>query len=153
MKINQILTKQRTLCNAPSKSKKRVLEYTADFISKDITEIDSEELFEQLTARERLGSTGLGKGVAIPHCRCNKVSSTVGTLIKLKEAIDFDAADGHPVDILFVLIVPEDANDEHLKILAELAQLMDQSEFRNCLRKASSSDELYLAATEYTDTI
>lgn len=149
MIINRILNRQLTLCQAAGSSKKRVLQNIAEFIHANIETIDPEELFENLTARERLGSTGIGEGIAIPHCRSSKVSETIGCLIKLKEAVDFDAADNLPVDILFVLIVPEAATDEHLQTLAQLAQLLDQPKFRDQLRKSESSDALFQAATEF----
>lgn len=149
MIINRILDRRLTLCQASGSSKKRILQKASEFIHENLVSIDSEELFEHLTARERLGSTGIGEGIAIPHCRCNKVNETTGCLIKLKEPLDFDAADGQPVDILFVLIVPEDATDEHLETLAQLAQLLNQPEFRNRLRQSQTSDELFQAATEF----
>ena len=149
MIINRILNRQLTLCQASGSSKKRVLQKVSEFIHDNLEGIDSEELFELLTNRERLGSTGVGAGVAIPHCRCNKVEKTVGCLVKLKEAVDFDSADSQPVDILFVLIVPEDATDEHLHTLAELAQLLNQSKFRDHLRQSETDEELFLAATKF----
>ncbi len=149
MIINRILNRQLTLCQAQGSSKKRVLQNISEFIHSNIETIDSGELFEHLTARERLGSTGIGQGIAIPHCRCDKTTETIGCLIKLKEAVDFDAADNQPVDILFVLIVPENATDEHLETLSQLAQLLDQPEFRNRLRQSQTSDELFQAATEF----
>lgn len=149
MIINRILTRQLTLCQASGSSKKRVLQNASDFIHENLPNIDAEELFEHLTTRERLGSTGIGEGIAIPHCRCNRVHRTIGCLIKLKEAVDFDANDGQLVDILFVLMVPEDATDEHLETLSQLAQLLDQSEFRDRLRQSETSDALFLTATEF----
>lgn len=149
MNINQILTPERTFCHAPASSKKRALEIVADFLSSNNPNIDSTELFENLTARERLGSTGIGMGVAIPHCRYNKIEQTQACLVKLKQPVDFDAIDNQPVDILFVLIVPEDAHDEHLQTLAELARLLSQTEYRNQLRKSQTSEELFQAAVHF----
>lgn len=149
MIINRILERKFTLCQALGNSKKRVLENIAEFIHQHNPDIDAEELFKLLIARERLGSTGLGQGIAIPHCRSSQVSSTIGCLLKLKDPIDFDAQDDLPVDIVFVLVVPENATDEHLKTLAELAELLDQAEFRNRLRQAQTSDELYNAAVQF----
>jgi PTS system nitrogen regulatory IIA component len=148
--IERIIQPSITYFDAPGSSKKRALENVANFISEQISGIDSEELFEQLTARERLGSTAVGKGMAIPHCRNAHISQSVICPVKLKQAIDFDANDGQQVDILFVLLVPEDCNDEHLQILSELAQLIDEAEFRNQLRKADSRETLYQAATSFS---
>lgn len=149
MIIHQILTQDRTFCHAPGSSKKKALENVADFLHSTLPKIDSNELFERLIARERLGSTAIGKGIAIPHCRCNKVEKTIGCLVKLQEPIDFDAPDNLPVDLLFVLIVPEQGTDEHLQTLAQLARLLDQSEFRNELRKSQSSEALFAAAMQF----
>ena len=149
MMINSILDRELTLCKAQGSSKKRVLENIAEFIHQHYPHIDADELFRQLTARERLGSTGIGHGIAIPHCRSNQVQTAIACLVTLKEPIDFDAHDDAPVDIIFVLIAPENASDEHLNILAGLAGLMNQADFRNNLRKSTSSDELYNAAARF----
>jgi|SRR5690554_199945 len=149
MVINRILTQNLALCNVPGTSKKKVLENIADVLHDALPELDNTDLFESLIAREKLGSTAIGKGIAIPHCRSNKIERTVGCLVKLQEPINFDAPDDLPVDILFVMIVPEQATDEHLQTLAQLAQLFEQSEFRNALRKARSNSALYTAAIQY----
>jgi nitrogen PTS system EIIA component len=149
MIINRILEPKLTLSQAPGNSKKRVLENIAELIHQHNNNIDAEDLFKLLTARERLGSTAIGHGIAIPHCRSAQVTSTIGCLVKLKDAIGFDAHDDLPVDIIFVLIVPENATDEHLNTLAELAELLEQASYRNSLRQAQTSEELYNAATHF----
>lgn len=149
MIIHQILTRDRTLCDAPGSSQKKALENIADFVHSSQPQIDSNELFEKLIAREKLGSTAIGKGIAIPHCRCSKVEETIGCLVKLQHAIDFDAPDSLPVDLLFVLIVPQEATEEHLQTLSQLARLLDQSEFRNELRKSHSNESLFAAAMQF----
>ena len=136
--IDQILTVSQVLPKQKCTSKKRTFQLIADFLSQIIDTSSSEELFDSLSAREKLGSTGVGKGVAIPHCRCEHVKQSVACLITLEQPIDFDAADELPVDILLVLIVPKKCNDEHLQILSNVAQLMDQTEYRNRLRKAQT---------------
>lgn len=149
MIIEKILAQNLVFCNATGSSKKKALENIADALHTALPELDNAELFEQLIAREKLGSTAIGKGIAIPHCRCSKVDSTVGCLVKLQEPVDFDAPDDLPVDILFVMIVPEQATNEHLRTLAHLAQLFEQSEFRNALRKSTTNEELFTAAVQY----
>lgn len=149
MIIEKILAQHLVFCNTPGTSKKKVLENIADALHSALPELDNTELFENLIAREKLGSTAIGKGIAIPHCRSNKIQRTVGCLVKLQEAINFDAPDDLPVDILFVMIVPEQATDEHLQTLAQLAQLFEQSEFRNALRKAKTNEALYNAAIQF----
>lgn len=149
MIINRILERKLTFCESLGNSKKRVLENIANLIHQYNNDIDDESLFKLLIARERLGSTAIGQGIAIPHCRSKEVTSTIGCLVKLKDPINFDAHDDMPVDIIFLLIVPENATDEHLNTLGELAELLDQSGFRNSLREAQTSEELYNAATHF----
>lgn len=149
MQLESILTPQRTLCGAPGGSKKRIFESVADFISNNVNSLDSNELFYALNAREKLGSTGIGHGIAIPHCRTKNCPTTTGALIKLQQAIEFDAIDDLPVDLLFVLLVPEEATDEHLQILSTLAGLFNQTAFCEQLRKANSNEELYQAAISF----
>lgn len=143
MQLSSILTPERTLFGAPGSSKKRVLENIASFICEDISTLDPLKLFDKLIEREKLGSTGLGKGIAIPHCRINNCTSVIGTLITLDNPVDFDAIDGQKVDLLFVLLVPEEAHDEHLKALAKLAELFSQQHFCDQLRNSKNSESLY----------
>lgn len=146
MKLDSILSPDRTLCGAPGSSKKRALENISQFICQDLSEFNPTQLFESLIAREKLGSTGLGNGIAIPHCRITQCQQIIGTLIKLDEAVDFDAIDSQPVDLLFVLLVPEQAHDEHLNVLATLAELFSNPAFCQQLRGANSSESLYRLA-------
>ena len=149
MQLQSILTLQRTYFYAPGSSKKRVLEHASQFICEDIRSMNPDEVFSTLLARERLGSTGLGKGIAIPHCRMKNCTSIIGTLVRLQESIDYDAIDDQPVDLLFVLLVPDEATDEHLQTLAMLAELFSQEEFCQQLRNARSAQELFNVAINY----
>lgn len=146
MQLDTILSPGRTLCGAPGISKKRTLENIAHFICEDIPTLDANDLFDNLVARERLGSTGLGQGIAIPHSRMKSCNKIIGSLIKLQRPVDFDAIDSEPVDLLFVLLVPEQATDEHLKVLSELAQRFSNAEFCNNLRQAENNEALFSAA-------
>lgn len=148
MRIDEILTPSRTLVGAQAPNKKRALELAANFIAGDDPTLDAGELFASLTARERLGSTGLGHGVAIPHCRLKQCRQVIGTLIRLADPIEFDAIDNQPVDLMFVLLVPTEASQEHLDTLALLAERFDRVSFRDRLRTAETSQDLYLAAVE-----
>lgn len=149
MLFHQVLTPERTFCDVPGSSKKRVLENISKLMGESIDSLDAEEIFAGLIGRERLGSTGLGEGVAIPHCRLDNCSETFGSLIKLPEPIDFDAIDRQPVDLLFVLLVPAEATEAHLKTLASAAELFSQPAFRDQLRKAKNAKELYITALEF----
>lgn len=123
-----------------------MLENLAQFISEDLDELDADELFGALLARERLGSTGLGDGIAIPHCRFPTVDRALGALVTLEQPVDYEAIDDQPVDLLFVLVVPEEATQEHLNILAALAERFSNPDFCRALRRARSNDELYQLA-------
>lgn len=146
LKLQTILTPERTLCCAPATDKTQVLENIAHFIGENLPALDGNTLLNNLAARERLGSTGLGNGIAIPHCRLKHLDAVVGALITLDQPIDFNAVDDKPVDILFVLLAPEQATQEHLNALAALAELLNRDEFCEQLRTARSAAELYSAA-------
>ncbi|WP_416885000.1 PTS IIA-like nitrogen regulatory protein PtsN [Marinospirillum sp.] len=151
MPLNDILTLERTLAGVPGGSKKRVLEYFSRFIAQQIPQLDAEEVFSSLIARERLGSTGIGQGIALPHCRMRHCSEAVGTFIRLRDKIDFDALDGQPVDLIFVLLVPEEANEAHLQTLAELAQKFSDEDLRKALRKTDVAEQLHQLITSPLD--
>lgn len=146
MNIERLLTPECTLVAVPGDSKKRVLELIAHTLAQTHPILDEEEIFDSLMERERLGSTGIGEGVGIPHCRLHNCCDTVGVLIQLTHAIDFDAIDNQPVDLLFALVVPEEAADKHLQALQVVAESFSQSDYRARLRAASSRDELFQAA-------
>ena len=122
-------------------SKKKGLEVLSGLMAPFIPTHSKEKIFDKLIARERLGSTGLGSGVAIPHCRLEGLETPIGALITLKNAINFDSPDDKDVDILFCLIVPEGSHDEHLKILARLAELLIDPELCQKLRATEDSAE------------
>ena len=122
MIIHRILTPERTFDSVHGGSKKKILEFIAERISGDVPEIDTGELFDALVARERLGTTGFGSGVAIPHCRCKFCPQPVGLFIRLAEPVDFDSVDREPVDLVFALVVPEGKDQEHLEFLKALTE-------------------------------
>ena len=128
----------RTKVHAPSR--KRVLEISSDLLAKHHG-ISARNLFDALTERERLGSTGIGEGVAIPHCRL-ECSQIMAAFIVLDTAVDYDAIDNQPVDILFVLVVPPDEENTHLEVLACLAAVFGDESERAMLRDARTSTEL-----------
>ncbi len=151
MQLQVLLSPARTLCDAAGSSKKRVLESAANFLAEQNSILNADELFRNIIQREQLGSTGIGEGVAIPHCRMSNCNRALGALIKLEKPVDFEAIDQQPVDILFVLVVPEEAHDQHLKILAELAGLFNNPNFRDDIRAASSNDAMYDTAIRYAN--
>ncbi len=145
--LTDILTPARTVCHASGSSKKKLFETLAEIISNDQLSLPQDEVFDQLIAREKLGSTGLGNGIAIPHCRVGNCTKPLGTLVTLAEPIEFDAPDDAPVDLLFVLLVPEEAHQQHLDILAGIARLFSDTEFCSRLRAAGDSVELFRIAS------
>ena len=143
IRLENILTPGRSLVSVPGGSKKRVLEQIASLVATELAELDEQDIFESLIAREKLGSTGFGNGIAIPHCRLPGCHAPLSAVLRLDSAVDFDAIDGAPVDLLLVLLVPEAAPDEHLELLRQIASMLDRSEVRARLRQAQSSEALY----------
>lgn len=143
MKLSELITPERIACNLSTQSKKRVLEEISVLIATGEPKVTAIEVFDSLLSRERLGSTGIGHGVAIPHGRLKNITRAVGALVKLQEAVDFDAIDNQPVDLLFALLVPENSTEEHLHILANIAALFNDEMTRDKLRQTTSANDLY----------
>lgn len=142
MLISDLLSPERIRCDVQSSSKKRLLELISEELARNSDEFSKREIFESLCARERMGSTGLGKGVAIPHGRVKGSKHVEASFIRLKKPLPFDAIDGEPVDLLFCLAVPEDCSEDHLKLLAQVAELFSDPELLQELRAAESSGKL-----------
>ncbi len=143
MHIIELITLERVACCEESSSKKRTLEQISQLISASVPQTTTNEVFDSLIGRERLGSTGLGHGVAIPHGRINGLTEPVGAFVRLKHGVDFDAQDRKPVDLLFALLVPQEATDVHLQLLAQLARMFSDSAFTKRLRATRDNQELY----------
>lgn len=149
MQIGELLSLDRVVESADVTSKKRTLELLGRLLGSEETGLSADEVFDTLLARERLGSTGLGAGVAIPHGRMKGIGRAVGAFVKLHEGIDFDAPDKQPVDLLFALIVPEECTDVHLDILAQLARLFRDTDTVEQLRQCADSETLYRTLTDW----
>jgi PTS system nitrogen regulatory IIA component len=149
MQLTDYLITDRIACNVNAHSKKRALEELSELISHDQTSISATDIFDCLLSRERLGSTGIGYGVAIPHGRLKNSNHTTAALIQLNRGIDFDAIDNQPVDILFALVVPDNTTEEHLKILALLAAMFKEDNTRSQLREAKSPDDVMQLIREW----
>ncbi|HHX82487.1 MAG TPA: PTS IIA-like nitrogen regulatory protein PtsN [Pseudomonadaceae bacterium] len=147
MKLTDLLRPEMTFSNVQGLSKKRLLEESAELIASRIENINAQELFTALLAREQLGSTGVGKGIAIPHCRLQSLTEITGCLVKLEQPIDFDAMDGAPVDLLFFLVVPDTTIKGHLEALKTIAEHLSDPAFCERLRSTESDAALYAAAT------
>lgn len=141
--LKDILSPARTACQVTGVSKKRLLEIIAQVVCDDIDSLDYDDVLDHLIAREKLGSTGLGEGIAIPHCRAASCTEPLGALLSLAEPIPFETPDEQPVDLLFVLVVPEEAHQEHLDILAEVARMFSDHVFCKALRAARDDQALF----------
>ncbi len=147
MTLSDLIAPQAVIPVLKAKSKKLVLEDLAMRAAK-LEKVPGRDLFEALLQRERLGSTGVGRGIAIPHCRLAGVSRLACVFARLEEPIPFDALDGQPVDLLFLLLAPEDAGADHLKALARLSRLMRDPHLMTQLRAAKDQMSLYALLTQ-----
>ena len=140
--LETLLSPARVKCQVEAASRKRVFELAAHQIASAEVGLEEDEIYTQLLAREKLGSTGLGEGVAVPHCRVAGCANPIGCLITLSSGVDFGSPDGRPVDLLFVLLVPPEATQAHLDILAEIARRFSSSRYCQTLRSVSSDSDL-----------
>ena len=143
MRISEILTSERIICNVNLSSKKAVLEALSGLIASASIRLDEQEVFNSLLTRERLGGTGLGNGIALPHGRLKDGLPTIAAFIKLQQGVDYDAVDHQPVDLIFALLVPEHSTEEHLQVLAQLAEMFNKPEFLTQLRREESEEAIY----------
>ncbi|MCB1739733.1 MAG: PTS sugar transporter subunit IIA [Gammaproteobacteria bacterium] len=134
MSIGDILTTDRIRTDVKVSSKKKALEIISELLAGDGEPLSPRAVSERLVARERLGSTALGHGVAIPHGRVSGAPEAVAAFVKLTEGVDFESPDGQPVDLIIGLLVPEECNDCHLQLLAQLAEVFSQTSIRDALR-------------------
>lgn len=145
--IENILAPELTLCRVAASSKKRALEFIAEQINHQDNTLSETQIFNNLISRERLGSTGIGQGIAIPHCRLEGLDHVVGVLMTLEESVEFDAIDNQPVDLIFALIVPKEATSEHLELLSQLAEKFNERSFCDRLRQCEDASTLYQRMT------
>jgi PTS system nitrogen regulatory IIA component len=138
----QFIASERIGNNLEIASKKRLLEVLAELLASDTPGLSPEAVFERLLERERLGSTGLGHGIALPHARMKDVDAAVGAFAQLRSGVDFDAMDDQPVDLAFAMLVPESASEIHLQLLSKLATMFDKSELRQQLRDAGDQQTI-----------
>ena len=140
--ISKILLPDNILLDNESTSKKRVFERVG-LLFENNQQIARSQVFDSLFAREKLGSTGLGQGVAIPHGRIAKLRDATAAFVMTSHPIPFDSPDGQPVNLIFVLLVPERANDLHLQILGELAQMFSDTQFRSSLLACKDTGSIH----------
>lgn len=138
--IADILTPERVKLDQACSSKKRALEAISQIIASAQEGLEGWAIFDTLLARERLGSTGVGRGIAIPHGKLPALKAPVGAFMRLEQGIDFDSADGVPVSLIFAILVPEGGEEAHLAILGQLARRFSDPEFCTAIRQAQNSE-------------
>jgi PTS system nitrogen regulatory IIA component len=143
MYIQNLLSRNRVSLSLPVPNKERLFEQVGKLLHEGPDHLDAIQASAALRAREALGSTGIGAGVALPHGRVKGLKDAIGAFCTLQSSLDFDAVDQKPVNMVFALLVPEEASDEHLKILAELAGLFSNKAWRERLLEARTPEELY----------
>jgi PTS system nitrogen regulatory IIA component len=136
------LTTDTVATDVPIQSKKRLLEYVAEQFVGQNQELDVSTVFEKLIERERLGSTGLGKGIALPHARIDGLTHAQAVFLKPENGIDYDAIDNSPVDLVVALLVPAETNEAHLQILAGLAGFFNNDDNCTLLRETADHQKL-----------
>ncbi|GFD92547.1 PTS IIA-like nitrogen-regulatory protein PtsN [Alteromonas sp. KUL156] len=145
MDIQAIISLDRTECAVQCNSKKRILEIIADIAAKNNESIDQATVLSSLMSRERMGSTGIGNGIALPHGRLAGLEKVIAIIVTCTPAIDFDALDEKPVDIFFALLVPEEQTEGHLQTLATVAGKLSDKETIKAIRRATTSDDILSA--------
>ena len=143
MKLSEIIEENNIIPELRARDKKGVLEELAEVISNHEPSVDKGTLVKVLLERERLGSTGIGDGVAIPHGKLNGVKHPIISFGKSKEGLDFDSMDGQPAYLFFLLVAPENSSSIHLQALAKIAKILKSSAFRKKLMEAGTRKELY----------
>ena len=141
-RLASILPAPQVLVSVDATSKKRAFE-EAGLLFENLHGLSRALITDSLFARERLGSTGLGQGVAIPHGRIKGLREAVAAFVRLGTPVPFDAPDGKPVNLLFILLVPEQATEQHLQILSELAQMFSDRELREQLTQTQDAGSLH----------
>lgn len=141
MLITSLLAPERIFTDAEITSKKRLLEFVAQHASEQLS-LPQNDIFNKLLERERLGSTGLGQGFAVPHARLDDLTEAYACFFRLDKAINYDAMDQQPVDLIFVLFIPEASTEEHLQVLASLARIFSQHSVSEKIRHSKSVNEI-----------
>lgn len=143
MTLQNILTLDCTQCAVPTSSKKRLLEQICQLAANKLPDTSASDLLESLLNREKMGSTGIGNGIAIPHGRLDNTDQAIAVFITTKQAIDFDAIDNKPVDIFICLFVPKNSTQEHLNTLQSIAKLMSDRKTAKQVRKCVNKQEMF----------
>ena len=154
MDIASIITPDSMRCDVEARSKKHALDMLSELLADAAQVLTPGEIFDSLVNRERLGCTALGGAVAVPHGRVTGINASLGAFLRLLEPVDFDAADGEPVDLIFGLLIPESCGELELGKLKQLTASLSEASFQNQLRQAADIEEIYsviVTSTESSD--
>ncbi len=147
MEIRDLLQPEAVIADLKAANKKQLLQELARYAAR-ITGVNDRKIFETLLERERLGSTGVGSGIAIPHGKLSDFKRLYGVFARLDRAVDFDSIDEQPVDLIFLLLAPEGAGADHLKALARVSRLLRDASTCDKLRGTETADGLYMVLTQ-----
>lgn len=142
MDLSDLLGKDAVIAGLKAKSKKQAIQELSSRAA-ELTGLSEREIFDTLLQRERLGSTGVGHGIAIPHGKLTRLDRLVGLFAKLEKPVDFDSLDDEPVDLVFLLLAPESAGADHLKALARIARQLRDGSVTQGVRASSDAAEIY----------
>ncbi len=146
MELGDLLTREGVVASLRVQNKKQALQELAAHAA-ELTGLETRDLFEHMLQREKLGSTGLGRGIAIPHIQCRGIDRIVCVFARLAEPIVFDSVDGQPVDLVFLLVAPEHASGDHLKALARISRILREPSHIDRLRAARDAAAIYAILT------
>jgi PTS system nitrogen regulatory IIA component len=146
MELGDLLTRDGVLASLRAQNKKQALQEMSAHAAR-LTGLEQRDLYEHMLQREKLGSTGLGRGIAIPHIRCRGIDRVICAFARLADPIPFEAIDGDPVDLMFLLISPEHASGDHLKALARISRILREPAHIERLRAARDAAAIYAILT------
>lgn len=148
MDVASILRPGSIRCEDEVRSKKHALELLSELLEHRHGELNAADILAELVKREQLGATGLGQSIAMPHARMDGIDESIGAFLKLENGVEFDSSDGHPVDMLFGVLVPQDCSDDQIREMKELIQRLRDSALQTQLRATTDPAELYDLLTD-----
>jgi len=140
---SDLLSPARILAGVRINSKKRLFEQISTTFTKKSPDLNSREIFESICAREHLGTTALGNGIAVPHGRINGTNEVQALFLQLSKPLPFDAEDGKPVDLIFALIIPGECTEDHKKLLSDIVERFSEPDLLEQLREAADANEIW----------
>ncbi|ESQ81926.1 hypothetical protein AEAC466_19545 [Asticcacaulis sp. AC466] len=151
MFLTTVLDRHAILGNVSVNSKRQALQMVADVAARQLG-VDAVDVHQKLIDREKLGSTGVGMGVAVPHAEIKGLDRMHGVFVRLETPVNYDSIDDAPVDLIFALLAPENAGTEHLRALAKVSRVLRQKDLREQLRKMENPDAIYAVLTGIADS-